>query len=204
MEKSSPVYLKFKEKLFGIEDETRRKAVFMALLGQELANAGVALPVVVGGLAVELYTFGKYTSDDIDIKADRLHVFRILDKLGFEQQQPHTWVSKELSIVVDWLGADFEQGRSIPDRILNLHTDSGPIMVLPIEDLILDRLAAAKHWKHKASFIWAKYLYEIAIHSENITIDMELLKKYAQEDDVLDLLEIIVKNTSGHDSGESV
>lgn len=170
------------------ENETERKAAFMALLGQELVMRGVSLPVIVGGMATEIFSFGKYTSDDIDIKSDQGKTFYLLTQLEFERHGEHVWFSKEFKIIIDWLGADFEQGPEVNKRILNVQTEYGPIALVPLEELIVDRLCAAKFWKHGASLMWAKYLYESA-DAFDIEIDDAYFHKCLVRENVVDIFE---------------
>lgn len=187
---------KFRNALSKVENETERKAIFMALLGQELTAMGVSLPVIVGGMATEIYSFGKYTSDDIDIKSDRGNTFYLLTLLGFERHGEHVWFSKEFRIILDWLGADFEQGAELKRRILNVQTEHGPIALVPVEELIVDRLCAAKFWHHRASFDWAKYLYESA-DALGLEIDEDYLRMRVAQEDIADVFEPISPSEGG-------
>lgn len=51
-------------------DELRRKLKFLGILYELLEPEGVA-PVLVGGTALEFYTFGSYTTSDVDLVAKR-------------------------------------------------------------------------------------------------------------------------------------
>ena len=58
------------------------------------------------------------------------------------------------------------------------------VLVIGIEDLAIDRLAAAKFWESRADAQWAAKL--LALHMNDI--DLEYLKKVAREHHVEDVL----------------
>lgn len=173
-------------------DDVKWKATFMALLGQEFMANGDPLPIIIGGAAVELFSFGQYASEDIDIKSKRGRTFSLLAQLGFESQGTHLWYSEALDILIDWQGESFEQDdRGIRQRVLTIKTEDGPLALLPVEELIVDRLCAAKFWQHKDSGNWAKYLFEIATE-HGIYIDQEFLVRRMRDEDVVDIFEKLI------------
>ncbi len=59
------------------KDELKKMLLFMSWLNRKLKERGVtALPIVVGGSAVEIYTFGRYISGDIDLVTSNRNAIR--------------------------------------------------------------------------------------------------------------------------------
>jgi hypothetical protein len=197
-----PKALTLKEKYLsiksGIPDDFRWKTTFMALFSREFESAGIHLPVIIGGQALEMYSFGMYASLDIDIKSDRDATFGILRQLGFELRGTHLWESLELDILIDWQGADFEQDEDIRRHVLRLETGEGLVTLLPIEELIVDRLCAAKFWKHAPSGEWARYLYEIA-PEHGITLNRDFLARRVAKENIQDFFDRICLNKNRTD-----
>ena len=173
------------KQLLSIENESRRRAFFIALLGNEMTRLGTELPIVVGGEAVELYTQGRYTTGDIDIKARKDILEAVLGDWGFVSTG-RIWISKEYDIYVDWLGSSLDEGAEAEKRtnIIAL-APRLEVRVISFEDLIVDRLCAAKYWDDTDSMIWAKVLLEIMTKSGG---DPTYLKKRAAQESVAGLL----------------
>ncbi len=173
-------------KLMTIEDETRRRAVFIALLSAEMSNRGAESPIVVGGEAVELYTQGRYTTGDIDLKGRKEILEAILMEWDFVKQG-RIWVSKDYGIYIDWLGGSLDEGAEAESRtnIIALDDDN-EIRVVSMEDLIIDRLCAAKYWNDQDSLMWAKTLMEIL--GKTGGMDTQYLSVRAEKEQVTDLL----------------
>jgi hypothetical protein len=180
-----------------IEDPVKRRATFIAILSREMTLRGERVPVVVGGEAVELYTQGSYTTGDIDIKSPHAATVSILKGWGFSKKG-RTWFNKELDIYVDWVGSSLEEGEEAESRVTTIKVARGlEIRVISIEDLVIDRLNAAKWWGDVDSLMWARVLLNVKKRSKG-KIDRAYLKKRAREETVADFLaKALRSNRSG-------
>ncbi|WP_409274483.1 DUF6036 family nucleotidyltransferase [Neobacillus sp. SCS-31] len=140
-------------------------------------------PIIVGGLAVEIYTHSDYTTVDIDIVFSQWTLAKdVLSKLGFKQYGRH-FFHEELHVSIEVPGDMLED--SDEDKVIKMNLPNGDfVYVIGIEDIILDRLRACKHWKSTSDCEWAKRLY--LIHSE--TVDKDYLIQCAKRDQTNDLL----------------
>jgi hypothetical protein len=173
---------KLKNTLLQIADPVRRRVFFVGLLSAEMLQRGAPAPIIVGGEAVELYTQGGYTTGDIDLKADFDAMREILLSWGFEGAGPNKriWISRELDIYIDWLGAVLDEGPDAADRTNLVSIDKGvEVRVLSFEDLIIDRLSALKFWNDSDSGLWARAVFDVAKSVKGP--DMEYLKRRALE-----------------------
>lgn len=121
---------------------------------EALAAAGVR-PVVVGGLAVELYTAGGYSTSDIDMVTPYTSkVDCIMESLGFVKEGRH-WLHTELDVFIEMPMPPLA-GSS--DKIVEMDVRGLPVYVIGVEDLIMDRLRAFEHWKSEEDGRWATQL----------------------------------------------
>ena len=161
--------------------DMEKKIFFLAWLNERLKAAGSrALPVLVGGSAVQLYTAGNYASFDMDIILDDLSkVVGILEKNGFVKTGRH-YYSKEYNLL-----AEFVSG-SIPEKVTEIAYEKETVLISSLEEMIIDRLTAAKWWKIPKDLEWAR----VMIASENSAeLDMDYLRKRSKEEDIEDFLE---------------
>lgn len=130
-------------------------------------------PVLVGGSAVEFYTRGTCKSIDIDLLADRDSLIPVLEKMGFSKSGRHWFYTKDVGIEI--------VGESAEGRRVNEVLHQGKkIRILSIEDLIVDRLNACKHWKSQYDCEQAQVL--AGVYSDKL--DREYLKKRMKEEDL--------------------
>jgi excisionase family DNA binding protein len=157
-------------------DQLERRLVFVGLLSSGVEALGWPAPVVVGGHAVEFYTAGSYATVDIDLAGHSEPVGQVLESWSFEREGRH-WFDEPLGLVVEVpvsaLGID-ERRHAVR---LNIGTTSA--LIIGIEDLVVDRLAACEHWKHTESCEWAVRLLAAAED-----IDMEYLQRRAVAEQV--------------------
>lgn len=170
------------ELLNQIDNPSWKRILFSGLLSQSVIEKGYPAPIIVGGEAVEIYTNGQYTTGDIDIKGNLSCIAEILEDAGFHRNHG-VFYHSELDLAIDWLGGNLEQGEEAENRAINIKVrEKLYIRVISVEDLIVDRLCAAKFWADKESEQWAKILWEV-----KSDLDMGYLLKRASEEDVEDI-----------------
>ncbi|RUM31376.1 MAG: hypothetical protein DSY42_02865 [Aquifex sp.] len=186
------------EELRRIKEETnelKKMLLFMAWLNKKLKERGTrTLPVLVGGSAVELYTFGYYVSGDIDLVAqNRDEIKNILLSTGLFKEVGRIFISEELGIFVDnTLAGSYEKIRTI--KIPELEAE---IMVIGIEDLIIDRLNACIFWNSQSDCEVARYLFE----KYRNELELEYLIERAKKEK-LPLEKIDFLRRSGNEKGD--
>ncbi|GAB4423948.1 MAG: hypothetical protein OHK0032_18750 [Thermodesulfovibrionales bacterium] len=147
---------------------------------------------MVGGLALEIYTQGSYTTGDIDLKAPKALLEEILTEWGFTKKG-RVWFNEDMDIYIDWLGSNLDEGREAEERINTIIVGDGlDIRVISIEDLIIDRLNAVKWWADQDSLMWARVLIEIK-RTIGEPLDINYLRKRAVQEGIEAILEKLFK-----------
>ncbi|MFA7467368.1 MAG: DUF6036 family nucleotidyltransferase [Desulfotomaculaceae bacterium] len=178
------------ERIKQINNRLDKAMYFTALLTKELENNG-AIPVLVGGGALEFYTQGNYMTLDIDLVVPgRDAIKSVIEMFGFSRSPGEkSWYSEELQLSVevpdDTLAGSME-------RIVAVEVEEDlTVYVIGVEDLIIDRLNAYKWWNSLNDGQWAAAV--IYIHYDHI--DFKYLRNRAGEEGVLDKLEEVVDQT---------
>ena len=147
--------------------------------------------VLVGGQAVETYTGGEFTTGDIDITtSDKKTTEQILTSIGF-QRIGMIWLNEQIGIAIHIVGM-------FPRNLAKTRTiEVGPydVRLVGVEDLIIDRLAAAKVWNRPSDIEQAKILFA----NFKKQLDMDYLTKRASDEHVLEVLDQ-AKQTETHSS----
>jgi len=138
--------------------------------------------VVVGGSAIEVYTVGAYTSGDIDLVTPRQKAARVLESWGFHTEG-RTWFHPKWKLDVDLVGSDYTGS---PSRIREVETPYGPVRLAAVEDLIIKRLAEAKHWQGRRQ----EAFEQAALLASELAgdLDDQYLDFRAKQEDVIDIL----------------
>lgn len=145
--------------------------------------------VVVGGSAVSFYTGGAYLSRDVDLITTMSgnQLVEVLAALGFERRDG-AWVHAETDVIVDFPAPPLAGD---PERITRVQTDDGPVAVIGIEDLLVDRLNAVVHWKDTESREWC--ISMLALHKD---LEMEYLRRQAESAGVGDELQAVTREAA--------
>lgn len=169
------------------KEKTWERTLYVLAALTEVLKPQHITPFLVGGSALEFYTFGGYATGDIDLVAEERHVVgQALEKLGFEHKPGFRhWYHKVLDISIE-----------IPDTVLAGAEDKAtvvdvqgtPVRIIAPEDLLIDRLAAYKFWQSTRDGDWAARLF--AIHGESM--DLGYLRQRAQNEKVGDVLDEII------------
>ncbi|MCL6599899.1 MAG: nucleotidyltransferase [Alicyclobacillus macrosporangiidus] len=181
---------KVRDRLAALErdssDGLARSLKAVAYLTGLLERLGIQ-PIVVGGKAVELYTTGSYATVDVDLVLSGYERAReVFERVGFEPKPLGTrhWYHPGLQLPIEI--PDTRLDGSL-DRVLRVDVGDGyHLYVIGIEDLILDRLRAAVHWKSTSDEEWALLLLKTRWND----IDFAYLEQEAAkpEQGVADLL----------------
>lgn len=161
-------------------NDIEKKIFFLAWLNEQIkATESAFFPILVGGSAVQLYTGGNYASFDMDIVLDNIStVVGILEANGFSKIEKQ-YYSKEYDLLVEFVGG------SAPARINRLKYGEQFVLVTSLEEIIIDRLNAAKWSNVPKDLEWVC----VMISSNNIMkLDIDYLKKRAIEEDIEDFL----------------
>lgn len=135
----------------------------LALLADRLAEDGI-VPVLVGGAALEHYTAGGYATKDVDLALpDAPEVDRAFAELGFDKQGRY-WFRDDLDLLFEAPAPAGLPGEDAERQILEV--DGLPVVVLGLEDLILDRLRAAVHWRSEEDRRWTRRL--VGLYSDRL------------------------------------
>jgi len=165
------------------DDDIRKRIGIVAVLTDALKDYNVT-PVIVGGFAVELWTMGKYATLDVDLVAEGIsETAPVLYDLGFKNRGG-VWTYPGSDVIIEFpkppLDGDY-------NRLQPLDFDGNTVYLLGIEDILLDRVSALKHWRDESSREWAVFL--AAAHFEKI--DWMYCEKKAIEKQIDDELQLI-------------
>jgi len=176
-------------RLEATENDTERKILFLDAMRRTAEDEGCPPPVLVGGSAVELYSMGGYASLDMDLTGDENFIARFARSLGLENDvmYPNVFFSKEKNLILDLRGKLDIDGAEERKRALNLG-DNLTVVVISLEDIVVDRLVGYKWGGHHPS----RHIAELLIRVNQGSIDTELLRQIAGNEDVSAELEEIM------------
>jgi hypothetical protein len=176
-------------------NDLRKKMLLLGFLSDELSRKA-GLLFLVGGQAVETYTAGQFTTGDVDVTTtDRKATESLLGRLGFKKEGM-VWLSEKLGIAVHIVG-------SYPSRTARIRSvEVGPytVRVVGVEELIIDRLKAAKFWKSGRDSEQAVVLF----NGFRDRIDIDYLRARAREEKVDDILPQVGKTKGWYGSLKGV
>lgn len=174
----------FLKKIGEQEDPTKKKLLFLAWLTKCLKeNGSKAVPVLVGGGAVAVYTGGNYATADIDIVYGNTKALNdVLLPQGF-QKEGRYWCNDEIGIVLE------APSGQPPAKTVQIDVEGGLVCVTALEEIIIDRLNAYKYGgnKNEDDMVWARTMFDSKVEK-----DVEYIKKRAQEEDLLDVLTLLL------------
>lgn len=170
----------------------KRQLLMLAYVTARLRERGKPAPILIGGCALAYYSREVYFTADIDVAyPDRTELGNVLTELGFVADGRY-WVHHDLKLVVE-APVSALPGEDSPLEIVEFE-DGLECCVIGIEDLLIDRMNACKHWKSTSDcemvellvrqFVdemdW-KYLLQKATNPENDTLQefSELKRRYA-------------------------
>lgn len=138
------------------ESPLKKQLLVVALITRLLEEAEKSAPVIIGGCALSYYSREVYFTADIDLAyADREALDRVLKDIGFKKEGRY-WIHEGLKLAVE-APASSLGGEEAPLEIVELG-EGLRCTIIGIEDLIIDRLNACKHWKSEMDCEMAELL----------------------------------------------
>lgn len=161
------------DKIGATEAPLARQLLMTGLITRRLEEKGKPAPVLIGGLALSYYTRDVYFTADIDLAcADRETLDDVLQELGFTKAGRY-WVHRGLDIAVE-APASGLPGEEAPRETVELEGGLSCI-VIGLEDLIIDRMNACKHWRSEVDC----EMTELLITRYGKELDWDYLEKRA-------------------------
>jgi hypothetical protein len=139
--------------------------------------------VLVGGLAVELYSENVYLTKYIDMvdtsyaKPGKLH--KAMAEIGFEKTG-RIFVNPSTDITVEFPSPPISVGDELVTETTTMATPAGDLPILVARDVIKDRIAAYIYWRDKPSLVQA--LAVIIKYPEEVEAVAAFCEKEGSED----------------------
>ncbi len=163
-----------------LKDPAERGVSIASVIAEALRTVGQD-PVLVGGAAVEFYTQGGYSTDDIDMLTEGgPELVGVMESLGFTKFGKD-YVNEGQKIYVEFPG----RSPQAKERDIRIKIGGRYLRIISIEDLIVDRLAAFKFWQSAIDGLNAMKLLEIG------EADEDRLEERAGQEEVRDALRSI-------------
>ncbi|WP_017669147.1 hypothetical protein [Sandarakinorhabdus sp. AAP62] len=156
----------------------------LAEVSDAVAAQGFPRPVLVGGAAAELYSGSAIATGDFDLVAIRQDVVEAaLQARGFVKPSgpgllTRGWVHPDLALGFEIVADTLMDGHADRDRIRLFAVNSGEkLAVIPIEDLIADRVAQYHSGTASEMLEQARLLSRLAEH-----LDEDYLERRIREE----------------------
>jgi hypothetical protein len=136
---------KILETIQKMESPLKRQLLMVALMTRLLEEMGKGSPVIIGGCALSYYSREVYFTSDIDLAyKDREALGVVLKSIGFIKKERY-WVHEGLKMAIE-APVSVLTGEDAPIEVVELG-EGLQCTIIGIEDLVIDRLNACKHWK---------------------------------------------------------
>ena len=150
--------------------------------------------VLSGGCCVEIYSHGRYTSDDIDL-IDRFNgghrkIKEVMEHLGFrEYQMKRYFVHDDTKLFIEFPRGPLGVGDAPVKDIALRKNETGILKLLTPTDCIKDRLAGYYHWDDEQNLeqaIWVAQANEF---------DMLAIEKWSRGEGEIEKFETFKKKS---------
>jgi hypothetical protein len=138
------------------ESPLKKQLLVVALITRLLQEAGKPAPVIIGGCALSYYSREVYFTADIDLAyVDREALDKVLKGIEFKKEGRY-WIHEGLKLAVEAPASNLA-GEEAPVEIVELGEGLW-CTIIGVEDLIMDRLNACKHWRSEIDCEMAELL----------------------------------------------
>lgn len=118
-----------------------------AIVSSRLNEKGIDA-ILVGGACISIYTKNKYLSSDLDFVsyATIKEITQAMLDLGFKRESSRHFMREECPFFIEFVAPPLAIGREPVEKIQELRTKFGKILLLTPTDSVKDRLAAYFFW----------------------------------------------------------
>ncbi len=153
-----------------------------AYVCSQLEAAGIET-VLSGGSCVQIYSEGKYTSDDIDL-IDRFNgghtrIKQVMFDMGFKEHNRY-FVHEDTEYFIEFPRGPLGVGDAPVHDIATLEEETGILKLLTPTDCIKDRLAAYYHWDDPQSLEQAVWV------AQQNPFDMDAVKTWSEQEGMME------------------
>ena len=145
--------------------------------------------VLSGGCCVEIYSHGRYTSDDIDL-IDRFNgghrkIKAVMENLGFKEHKlKRYFVHNETPLFIEFPRGPLGVGDAPIQTISKRKSETGILKLLTPTDCIKDRLAGYYHWDDEQNLEQAIWV------AQSNEFDMKAVEKWSENEGKMDKFSI--------------
>ncbi len=160
-----------------------------AYVCSQLEKEGIET-VLSGGSCVEIYSQGKYTSDDIDL-IDRFNgghtkIKNVMLKMGFSEHNRY-FIHEETPLFIEFPRGPLGVGDAPVHQIASKENETGILKLLTPTDCIKDRLAAYFHWDDLQSLEQAVWV------AEQNEFDLKSIEEWSVNEKEVEKFEVFKK-----------
>ena len=159
---------------------------------QSLFAPDEAVPTLVGGAAVELYTGGAYRTGDLDfVGVVTAAVAQRMRDAGFERHGRH-WIHERHRLFIEFPDDSLARG----DTVATIRVGNTSVVLIGLEELIVDRLAAWQFWRSEIDGYSAWLLWSSGDHRLNLG-RLRMLAERSETSAALELLVVFARTHAG-------
>ncbi|HEX5035643.1 MAG TPA: hypothetical protein VFX30_00580 [bacterium] len=163
-----------------------------ALLSRLFREKGMDF-ILVGGATVQFYTQGEYQTKDIDIilRGDtKEDIEEIMHSLDFKRTTNYRHFENPLfAFSVEFPPSPIQVGRRTITKVSLIKTPEGPLEIIRIEDIIMDRIIAGVEWKDARSIDQAKLIWR----KNKDMIDLDYLTDFSKKEGYWKTLQKVIE-----------
>ena len=170
------------------QDRLEKQLYVAAAISGVFEERGIPV-VLVGGMVVEYYTAGGYTTGDIDMvlpPIEKQEIETVMRELGFERFEDYRhWLHPRIQIPVEFPPGPLQIGHLIVQELNEIEIEKIKLKILKVEDILLDRMIAAQEWKD----LQAEAQAEMLMYAHYDRMDWSYVHQKASQLGVIELFQ---------------
>lgn len=173
--------------------ELMQALALLARLNEAMAARGLPRPILVGGAAAEYYSGSAMMTGDVDLASPvQPELEEELLKLGFSRPHgpghtPLGWVHSELKLGFEVVASSPMGGTVDRTRIMLIDLADGAFAIIPVEDLIADRMGQYASGTAPEMLAQARALHDLHPEADRAYLERRIREETLGDHGVEDL-----------------